>query len=72
MNEYINLVLDAATDPDLASSDAERVRERLERAGLLAATRVKKVSRPDTERVEEAGARAAQGRALSDLVHEGR
>ncbi|HEX4357668.1 MAG TPA: type II toxin-antitoxin system VapC family toxin [Pseudonocardia sp.] len=36
MNEFVTRVLDAATDPDLAGGEAARIRERLERAGLLA------------------------------------
>ena len=33
MNEYVTSVLDAATDPDLADTAAERLRERLEHRG---------------------------------------
>ena len=36
MNDYVTAVLDAATNPRLAGSEAERLRERLDQAGLLA------------------------------------
>ena len=35
MNEYIVVVLDAATNPASATTERERLRERLARAGLL-------------------------------------
>jgi hypothetical protein len=38
LNEYVTAVLDAATDPGTAGSEAEALRERLDRAGLLAPT----------------------------------
>ena len=36
MNDYVTAVLDAATDPNLGGTEAERLRERLASAGLLA------------------------------------
>jgi hypothetical protein len=36
MNDYVTAVLDAATNPGLAGGEAERLRERLDQAGLLA------------------------------------
>ena len=36
MNDYVTAVLDAATSPRLAGSEAERLRERLDQACLLA------------------------------------
>ena len=36
MNDYVTAVLDAATNPRLAGSEAECLRERLDQAGLLA------------------------------------
>ena len=35
LNEYLTVVLSAATDPELAGSEADAVRERLALAGLL-------------------------------------
>lgn len=72
MNEYVTFVLDAATNADLAGSEAERIRERLARAGLLVPKSSRRVTRPDPDVLEEARRRAATGRQLSDLVHEGR
>lgn len=68
MNEYVTAVLDAATDPDLASDEAERVRERLARAGLLAAVPAPHRQRPSRRRVEAARKAAAEGTALADIV----
>lgn len=72
MNEYVAQVLDAATNPDLAGSDAERTRERLARAGLLADVGRPLERRPDPEEVARARERAGRGTKLSDLVTEGR
>lgn len=72
MNEYITLVLDAATDADLSGSEAERVRERLARAGLLAPPPSPRTPEPDAESVRAAGRRAARGTPLSELAVEGR
>jgi plasmid stability protein len=55
MNEYVVAVLGAATDPDLAGDDAERIRARLARSGLLAPT-------------GHARAAAGRGTQLSDIV----
>jgi len=71
MNEYLTQVLDAATNPDFAGDEAQRVRERLERAGLLLAPRSPQV-RPDAEEVARARAAAGAGTLLSQLVDEGR
>jgi len=71
MNEYVTVVLDAATNPDLASNDAARLRERLARAGLLApAGRTR--TRPSAGLVASARAAASRGTPLSQLVEEGR
>jgi hypothetical protein len=71
MNEFVTAVLDAATDPELAGSDAERLRERLERAGLLVPAAPPR-QRPDPQRVEAARKKASAGTPLSRLVNEGR
>ena len=67
MNEYVVAVLGAATDPDLAGDDSERIRERLDRAGLLAAGGVAR-PRPEASSVAAARAAAGRGTQLSDIV----
>ncbi len=68
----VTSILDAVTDPDLADSPSERVRERLRRAGLLATPARLPGNRPPMEAIAEAGARAATGRTLSDHVSDQR
>lgn len=73
VNSWISRVLDAATDPDLSGSEADRVRERLARAGLLAEpSGLTPTARPDPAAVAKARAKAGQGTPLSQLVIEGR
>jgi hypothetical protein len=72
VNSYANAVLEAAVDPELAGDEAARIRERLARAGLLAAAPRRARARPDGSAVRSARRRAGEGRALSDLVSEGR
>lgn len=67
INEFLTRVLDAATDPDLAGSEVERMRARLSQAGLLTVPRPA-AQRPDPERVDEARRRAGAGTALADIV----
>lgn len=67
MNEYLSRVLSAATDPELADAESVRVRERLARAGLLVPPQAPR-DRPDAERVEAAGRRAAGGTSVADIV----
>ncbi|WP_142000474.1 Arc family DNA-binding protein [Amycolatopsis cihanbeyliensis] len=71
MNEYLTFVLDAATNPETAGDERQRLRERLTRAGLLASPGAPR-ERPDPEAVARAGRAAASGTPLSDLVSEGR
>lgn len=71
MNDYVTAVLDAATDPDLAGDDATALRERLERAGLLAPAGHPR-ARPAAADVARARAAASVGTPLSSLVDQGR
>lgn len=71
VNDFMSSVLDAATNPALAGSEAERVRERIAAAGLLAETRPRP-GRPDPAQVAAARGRAGQGTPLSDIVTTGR
>ncbi len=74
VNAYAGAVLRAAVDPELAGSEAERLRERLSRAGLLDDSQATTTARitPDPADVEAARKRSGRGRALSDVVNEGR
>lgn len=71
MNDYVTTVLRTATDPDFAATGAEQLRERLARAGLLAAPGSPR-PRPDRAAVQAARRRAGAGTPLSDLVSSGR
>jgi hypothetical protein len=71
LNEYLTRLAEAATDPRLAGSDVERLRERLARAGLLAAEGPGR-RRPDPAAVAGARREAGRGTALSQLVSEER
>jgi len=71
MNEFLTRVLDAATDPNLAGGEAARIRERLERAGLLAESSAGTLAprpRVDPDALRAARARAGQGTSLADLI----
>lgn len=73
MNRYVADVLDAATDPDKAGSEAERLRERLALAGLLANPQpLSKWRGPSREALAQARREAGRGKPLSDYVTEGR
>jgi len=71
MNDYVTAVLDAATNPRLAATEAERLRERLDRAGLLAESGGPR-RRPSAEETRKARKRAGTGTLLSDLVSDDR
>lgn len=71
MNEYVTYVLNAATDPEFGGDEAERVRERLARAGLLAPGGAPG-SRPDSDAFAQARRAAGRGTPLSDIVSEDR
>jgi hypothetical protein len=73
LNEWVTVVLAAASDPAFAGDAAEQLRERLHRAGLLdelPATAPRR--RPDAERLAAARAAAGRGTALSDVVAQDR
>lgn len=72
MNEYVTAVLDAVTNPDLAGGEAERLRERIDRAGLLVPPSPDGRHRPVEHDVAHARSAAGTGRPLSDLIDEGR
>lgn len=67
LNGYVTLVLDAATNPEHASSHAERIQERLAHAGLLAQTGIPR-PRPNPEELARARAAAGRGTPASELV----
>src|SRR5690348_5839522 len=71
MNDYVSTVLDVATDPDLAGNDAAVLRERLARAGILAASDRRR-RRPAPQQVARARASAGRGTPLARLVEESR
>lgn len=76
MNDYVSSVLDAATNPDLAGSLAENVRDRLARAGLLLDEPEdgdETVRHPiDSDHFNAARRRAGTGTTLASLVADGR
>jgi plasmid stability protein len=73
VNGWVVAVLDAAVNPDLEDTEAERTRARLERAGLLSKpTGRRQTSRPDPSRVRRARKAAGSGTSLSRLVSDGR
>jgi len=72
LNAWATAVLTAAVDPNLAGDEAERVRERLARAGLLMAVPERASGRPSAGAVERARAVAGRGRTLAEIVSEDR
>lgn len=72
VNGYAAAVLGAAVDPDFAGDEASRLRERLSRAGLLEEQAPADAVGPSEEELARARAAAGRGRALSELVSEGR
>lgn len=72
MNEYVTETLAARTDPELAGTEIERIRERLARAGLLEQSGPSRAERPHPDELARARAEAGRGTSLSDLVSEGR
>jgi plasmid stability protein len=72
LNAWATAVLTAAVDPNLAGDEAQRVRERLARAGLLMVVPERNLKRPRAVAVAQARAVAGRGRPLADLVSEDR
>jgi hypothetical protein len=72
VNAYAQTVLSAAVDPEHAGDETAQLRERLERAGLLAHPKPVPYPHPDPAAVAAAGKRAAQGRTLSSIIVEER
>lgn len=72
LNEWVTTILDAASDPATAGGEAQRVRERLVRAGLLESSAPAIVRRPTPAALERARAAAGRGANLSELVSDGR
>lgn len=71
LNAWATSILAAVIDPEHADGDAERVRERLQRAGLLSDPRARG-ARPKRSDVARARRAAGRGKPLSDLVTDGR
>jgi len=71
MNEYVTRVLDAATDPENAADETERIRERLSRAGLLAPPGSPR-RRPARAQVARARRAAGSGTPLAQIVSDDR
>ena len=72
MNEHVIVILDAATNPDLAGDEAAKLRERFRQAGLLLEVTPRSGERPDPELVARARAQAGRGTPLSDIVSQQR
>jgi uncharacterized protein (DUF1778 family) len=72
LNRFATAVLRAAVDPAFAGDEAEVLRERLARAGLLAVAEPSTRARPSRKAVARARSTAGRGRSLSKLVSEGR
>ena len=72
VNGWIVAVLEAAVNPELAGSEAERLRARLARAGLLVVPPRRETAEPDADRLRRARRAAARGTPLSKLVGESR
>lgn len=73
VNGYITHILNSVSDPEYGGTEAERVRERLRRAGLLAErSDDSENERPSRQEFEQARAKAGEGKPLSDYVIDGR
>ncbi len=72
VNSFAATALQVAVDPEFSGDEAERLRGRLRRAGLLWTPDGAAPAPPTREEVERARAAAAGGTPLSQLVSEGR
>lgn len=72
VNSWVSAVLAAAVDPELAGEEAQAVRERLTRAGLLVVPPAPRRRRPSRAATARARAAAGKGRSLAELVAEDR
>ena len=72
VNGYITYVLESVSDPEFGGSDAERMRERFRRAGLVQEWPSFEGERPVREELEKARVEAGKGKPLSEYVIEGR
>jgi hypothetical protein len=71
LNDYLTRLAHAATDPELAGTELERLQERLARAGLLVPAGPPR-RRPSAEAVARARREAGRGAPLSDLLTKAR
>lgn len=71
LNDFLTRLAEAATNPEVAGTEMERLRERLLRAGLLAPPSPPR-RRPDAGAVARARAEAGRGTPLSEFVIKGR
>jgi len=72
LNAWARLVLSASADPEMADSEAARLKERFERAGLLLSQPPSPVGRPPDSEVRRARTAAGEGRPLASYISEGR
>jgi hypothetical protein len=72
VNGLAAAVLGAAVDPAYAGDEAQSLRERLARAGLLMVVAPGRRPRPSARALARARAAAGRGQPLSRLVFEGR
>jgi hypothetical protein len=72
VNAYAQAVLSAAVDPEFAGDEVTQLRERLDRAGLLAIPAQVPHSAPNRAALGRARRNAGRGRSLSSLVIEDR
>jgi hypothetical protein len=68
LNEWVTLVMQAASDPAYATTDAERIRERLAAAGILHVPTPVTRKAHSRKAVSKARAEAGEGRSLADIV----
>ncbi len=72
LNKWATTVLSAAVDPAFAGDEAQALRERLARAGILLSMQPTSRRRPARAALARARAAAGRGRRLSGLVLEDR